>query len=250
MPEPLDFELQDENPSQGKEFTTTLQAPDGETLEAMIQGMQDYAKTHHIEQVEVLEEGPDPDGGFRAIIAAHNWNVPTWKEASKVAGKIAKGAAKGTYATAAGFAEGLGVHKLTPREVGKFVGQSVREVGSLSDVDLAFRDDDWFFGDLVTFEGSESQQEEEDQPHRKPTSRLPLETLMVMAKGLAEQYPGIYENIHYSGIEYSEFIGHLRDNFPEIYEDLREQAYRTVQARYPQYYGVPGQNIQPGLRII
>ena len=172
---------------------------------------------------------------------------------AKSLGKEARSLGQSTYQAGAGFAEGLGAHKPTPREVGKFVGQSIREVGSLSDTDLAFREDEWFFGDLITFEGSEYQQQEE-QSQRKPTSRLPLETLMVMTKSLAEQYPGIYENIHYNGIEYSEFIGRLRDNFSEVYEDLREQAYTTIQARYPQYYGAPnyggpGQNITPGQNI-
>lgn len=63
---------------QGKEFTCIVQAPSSEDIEFMIQDLRDYADEHGLEQFEVLQQGPDPDGGYRAVIVAHNWNPLAW----------------------------------------------------------------------------------------------------------------------------------------------------------------------------
>ena len=59
---------------QGKEITATLQAPNKTQLDKLIKGLNRYAKTNHLETVKVLSKAKDPDGGYKAIVEAHNWN--------------------------------------------------------------------------------------------------------------------------------------------------------------------------------
>lgn len=63
---------------QGKEFTATIQAPNIETLNQMISEMEDYAKQFEMGEVKILEKGVDPDGGYKAIVTAHNFNPFKW----------------------------------------------------------------------------------------------------------------------------------------------------------------------------
>ena len=63
---------------QGEEFTTILQAPTSTTLQKRVDQFRTFAKTEHYETFEVLQQGRDPDGGFKAIVSAHNWNPVTW----------------------------------------------------------------------------------------------------------------------------------------------------------------------------
>ena len=63
---------------QGREITATIQAPDEADLDMMLQEMQDYTAATGLEPIEVLSKGPDPDGGYRAVIVAHNWNPLAW----------------------------------------------------------------------------------------------------------------------------------------------------------------------------
>lgn len=63
---------------QGKEFTTTVQAPTRKELSKLLEGLHVYAREHGLEDIKVLERGRDPDGGFRAIVVAHNWNPIKW----------------------------------------------------------------------------------------------------------------------------------------------------------------------------
>lgn len=73
--------ISDENEAvgyQGKEFTCIVQTPTMEDIEFMIHDLSDYADEHGLEHFEVLNKGPDPDGGYRAIIVAHNWNPLAW----------------------------------------------------------------------------------------------------------------------------------------------------------------------------
>ena len=59
---------------QGKEITATLQAPNKAQLNKLISGLNCYAKKNNLERVKVLSKGKDPDGGYKAIIEAHNFN--------------------------------------------------------------------------------------------------------------------------------------------------------------------------------
>lgn len=59
---------------QGREFTTTLQANTEAELGTMIKGLHDYARKMGIDDYEVIQKRPDPDGGWEATIKAHNWN--------------------------------------------------------------------------------------------------------------------------------------------------------------------------------
>ena len=70
------------NNYQGKEITATLQAPNKTQLDKLISGLNRYAKTNHLETVKVLSKAKDPDGGYKAIVEAHNWNpLKSLKEA-------------------------------------------------------------------------------------------------------------------------------------------------------------------------
>ena len=59
---------------QGKEITATLQANTKVELNKLIAGLNRYAKANHLETVKVLSKAKDPDGGYKAIVEAHNWN--------------------------------------------------------------------------------------------------------------------------------------------------------------------------------
>jgi len=63
---------------QGREITATIQAPDEQDLAMMITELQDYAMETGMEPIEILSKGPDPGGGYRAVIVAHNWNPLSW----------------------------------------------------------------------------------------------------------------------------------------------------------------------------
>lgn len=71
---------------QGKEFTSTLQAPSKESLDILVRSAKKFAGSHQMENFKVLEKGKDPDGGYRAIVTAHNWNPITWIK-EKIRGK-------------------------------------------------------------------------------------------------------------------------------------------------------------------
>lgn len=68
---------------QGKEIEVTLQAPDEPTLRHMIGELEGYASKVGLEPPEVLNVGPDPDGGFKAIVIAHNVNLFKWVEKTR-----------------------------------------------------------------------------------------------------------------------------------------------------------------------
>ncbi len=63
---------------QGNEFTTIIQAPTKNALQAKISQFRAFAKVNKYDLFEILQQGPDPDGGFKAVITAHNWNPLTW----------------------------------------------------------------------------------------------------------------------------------------------------------------------------
>lgn len=63
---------------QGEEFTSIIQAPTSKALQTKVDQFRLFAKAKNYETFDVLQHGPDPDGGFRAIVSAHNWNPLTW----------------------------------------------------------------------------------------------------------------------------------------------------------------------------
>ncbi len=63
---------------QGKEVTSTIQAPTKEILDRMVRGMEHYSRTHGLGPVRILDSGPDPDGGYKAVLASHNLNPLKW----------------------------------------------------------------------------------------------------------------------------------------------------------------------------
>jgi len=70
---------------QGKELQSTLQAPNIASLQEMVNSAMKFAGENKLEDFKVLEFGPDPDGGYRAIVTAHNWNPISW-----IKGKLTK----------------------------------------------------------------------------------------------------------------------------------------------------------------
>ena len=62
---------------QGREIQSTIQANTLTELNRMISGMRAYARTHKMGPTKILRKGRDPDGGYKAIITAHNENPPT-----------------------------------------------------------------------------------------------------------------------------------------------------------------------------
>lgn len=142
--------------------------------------------------------------------------VPPIRQPREVARGIGRGfraVGRGIYETGAGFVEGLGVPAITPRRAGRVAGRVIRRMGEAPG-DLTFRDPDYFWGDW-----------ERTREPKKPASRLPIETQSIMIKYLGELHPEIYTRIWYQGVTYSEFIGTLRNNFPDIYEEMRDYAY-------------------------
>jgi len=70
---------------QGKELQSTLQAPNAASLQEMVNSAKRFAGENKLEDFKVIEFGPDPDGGYRAIVTAHNWNPISW-----IKGKLTK----------------------------------------------------------------------------------------------------------------------------------------------------------------
>jgi len=63
---------------QGEEFMTIIQAPTSKALQTRINQFRLFAKQEHYETFEILQHGRDPDGGYKAVLTAHNWNPLTW----------------------------------------------------------------------------------------------------------------------------------------------------------------------------
>lgn len=63
---------------QGKELQSTLQAPTESSLQEMVESARGFAEENKLEEFKILEFGKDPDGGYRAIVTAHNWNPISW----------------------------------------------------------------------------------------------------------------------------------------------------------------------------
>ena len=63
---------------QGSEITATLQAPTKGKLRELVNSLKKYAEKEHMDTIKVLSFGKDPDGGWKAIIEAHNWNPMIW----------------------------------------------------------------------------------------------------------------------------------------------------------------------------
>lgn len=63
---------------QGREKTSILQANTKAGLDTLIRSSRSFADEHGMERFKVLESGKDPDGGYRAIVTAHNWGPTEW----------------------------------------------------------------------------------------------------------------------------------------------------------------------------
>ena len=59
---------------QGREITCTVQANTKGQLDRLIGGLNDYAKSQGLERVQIVQKRKDPDGGYEAIVRAHNFN--------------------------------------------------------------------------------------------------------------------------------------------------------------------------------
>lgn len=63
---------------QGKEITSTLQANSREELNVLVGGMRKYAQGQGLGPIDILQSRRDPDGGYEAIVRAHNFNPFKW----------------------------------------------------------------------------------------------------------------------------------------------------------------------------
>lgn len=63
---------------QGKEIQSTIKAPTKKDLDEMIKDIKSYARENGLGPVKILRRGKDPDGGYEAIVVAHNWNPVKW----------------------------------------------------------------------------------------------------------------------------------------------------------------------------
>jgi hypothetical protein len=63
---------------QGSEFNLILQAPTEDKLGVAVAAFEETAITLGIKDIKTLEFGPDPDGGFKAVLAGHNFNISSW----------------------------------------------------------------------------------------------------------------------------------------------------------------------------
>lgn len=65
---------------QGREVTATIKANTKAELDSMLRGIRAYAKRSGMGAVKVLRKHKDPDGGYEAIVQAHNWNPIKWAQ--------------------------------------------------------------------------------------------------------------------------------------------------------------------------
>lgn len=63
---------------QGKEMQVTLKAPTLDVLETMLSELEEYATEVECDEIQVLKKSKDLDGGWEAIVVAHNFNPATW----------------------------------------------------------------------------------------------------------------------------------------------------------------------------
>ena len=58
----------------GKSLTATVAAGSEQEIKVLLQQLGMWAKAMGLEQVEVMGVKPSEDGGFEAVLRAHNWN--------------------------------------------------------------------------------------------------------------------------------------------------------------------------------
>ena len=75
---------------QGREFTATVQAPDRGELDNLLGQLSRFAKGQGLERIRIVDMHPDPDGGWEAIMKAHNWNPTGWLKGKFGVGKTPK----------------------------------------------------------------------------------------------------------------------------------------------------------------
>ena len=75
---------------QGREKTSILQANTKRELEELIRSSRAFARRNGMHDFKVVKRGKDPDGGYRAIVTAHNWNPVKWVK-EKIEARRAKG---------------------------------------------------------------------------------------------------------------------------------------------------------------
>lgn len=91
----------------GKEFKMTIGAPSRVDLEDLIFAAQECAGDSGMGSFEVIDVREDPDGGYEAIVVAHNFNPFKWvkEKAKEVGGKVKTGWQKRRAASKAKSAE-------------------------------------------------------------------------------------------------------------------------------------------------
>ncbi len=63
---------------QGNEMTVVIQGPTKEAMTHKVKAFSKFATSEGLTDIRVLDESKDPDGGYKAIVEAHNFNPVTW----------------------------------------------------------------------------------------------------------------------------------------------------------------------------
>ena len=171
---------------QGKEFTTVIQANTLRKLNTMIKGLKSYAHEHEMDDFRVLSKEKDPDGGYRAVIQAHNWNPIAWvKEKWEKRG--------------GGPEVRLSKEKARKRAAIKAAPVLARERTRL---------------------------EIAEAKAKKPRLRTqgPTDLEYRIFRELKSEYPEVYENFWTKGITIQDLIASFREAMPVLYDKLQRST--------------------------
>lgn len=110
-----------------------------------------------------------------------------------------------------GVLEGLDIEAPSSREVGRLAGRGVRS-GARALGRIGLREPGYWWG-------------HKSRTIRRPYSRLPIGIQREIVNTVAISYPGIFNSIWYEDITLSEFVGTLRNEYPDIYEAIKSELW-------------------------
>jgi len=152
------------------------------------------------EEEQEEEEEPIREGEFKEV-----------KPSGRIARSIGRGLGRGLGKAAGGAGEfGRGFMETAPRiprptskGAGRFVGWGAKEA--------------WKYV-------SGRKETRRRKGVRVPSSRLPVPLQVSITDVLSIDHPQIYSSLFYEGITFSELIGTLREDFPTVYFEIREET--------------------------
>lgn len=161
-----------------------------------------------MDKVPALRDEPVIEGEYREVPSISEQASRALRRTGRAIGKGVSEVGRQLGAAAGGFKEGLRERPRTPgrgaREVGRALGR------------ISFRGEDYWWG-------TKEEKRTITKP-RTPRSNLPKYTQVQIVDLLSGYYPSIYNYLWHRGINYSEFVGRLRDEFPNTYWELRDET--------------------------